>query len=131
MQEALEAALAAGRALLEAKELVPHGQWQAWLYANLPGISVRTAQRYMLAAERSGKNDTVSFSSLRELTRPAGEFNLATLPMRVLCAVGMNAVERIEAGFAAMDNGGTEDECWPPTTSPWMGHASTSGWGAS
>jgi DUF3102 family protein len=69
VRDALEAALAAGKALNEARELVPHGQWQDWLKANVPDVSIRTAQRYMKAAEKA-KNDTVSFSSLRELIRP-------------------------------------------------------------
>src|SRR5919199_137181 len=69
VREALDAALAAGRALIEAKELVPHGQWQDWLNANVPEVSVRTAQRYMRAAEKA-KSDSVSFSSLRELLQP-------------------------------------------------------------
>lgn len=66
---AVEAAVAAGRSLIEARELVPHGQWQDWLRANVRDVSVRTAQRYMRAAEKA-KNDTVSFLSLRELIRP-------------------------------------------------------------
>ena len=69
VREALDAALTAGRALLEAKELVPHGQWQDWLRANVSEVSVRTVQRYMRAAEKA-KNDSVSFSSLRELLQP-------------------------------------------------------------
>lgn len=69
VREALDAALAAGRALLEVKGLVPHGQWQDWLKANVPEVSVRTAQRYMRAAEKA-ESDTVTFSSLRELLQP-------------------------------------------------------------
>ena len=52
---------------------MPHGQWVAWLRANLPAISVRTAQRYMVAAERAGRNDTVSLFRLRDLARPTRE----------------------------------------------------------
>lgn len=70
-QEAVEHAIKAGRRLIEAKRLVPHGEWADWLRANVGAISVRTAQRYMRAAERAGENDTVSYSSLRELIAPA------------------------------------------------------------
>src|SRR4051794_22180195 len=76
VRDALEAALAAGKALNEARELVPHGQWQDWLQTNVPDVSVRTAQRYMKAAEKA-KNDTVSFSSLRELLAPKQRSPLA------------------------------------------------------
>jgi hypothetical protein len=48
------AALAAGNALIEAKELVRHGEWRDWLKANC-SMSTRTAQRYMQMA-RSGLN---------------------------------------------------------------------------
>jgi hypothetical protein len=68
--DAVRHAVEAGQRLIEAKELVPHGSWLTWLGQNLPQISIRTAQRYMRAAEAVGKNDTVSFSSLRELIAP-------------------------------------------------------------
>src|SRR5690242_18779275 len=50
---------------------MPHGAWVPWLAANVLGVSVRTAQRYMRAARNTGKNDDVSLLSLRELVRPA------------------------------------------------------------
>jgi hypothetical protein len=68
-REAIRHAIEAGRRLAEAKKLVGHGGWLAWLKANVPGISARTAQRYLAAAERAGKNDTVSFFRLRDLAR--------------------------------------------------------------
>jgi hypothetical protein len=66
-REAIRHAIEAGRRLAEAKKLVGHGGWLAWLKENVPGISARTAQRYLAAAERAGKNDTVSFFRLRGL----------------------------------------------------------------
>ncbi|AZO75013.1 MAG: DUF3102 domain-containing protein [Mesorhizobium sp.] len=60
-------AVAAGHRLIEAKSLVGHGAWQTWLSEQLPDVSIRTAQRYMAAAKRVGKNDIVSFSTLREI----------------------------------------------------------------
>jgi hypothetical protein len=43
-KEALLAAIEAGRALAEAKELLPHGAWQTWLRDNC-AMSARTAPR--------------------------------------------------------------------------------------
>ena len=43
---AAERAIEAGKALTEAKELVPHGQWLPWLKEHCQ-LSVRTAQVYM------------------------------------------------------------------------------------
>lgn len=71
--DAIRHAVAAGHPLNEARQLVPHGKWVPWLRANVPGVSVRTAQRYMAAAKRAGKNDTVSFFRLRDLARPTRE----------------------------------------------------------
>jgi hypothetical protein len=71
--DAIKHAVDAGHRLIEAKQLVRHGDWVPWLHAHVPGISVRTAQRYMAAAERAGKNDTASFFRLRDLARPIRE----------------------------------------------------------
>jgi hypothetical protein len=61
-QAGLENYHAAGVALLKAKKLVAHGEWQRWLAQSCPGVSLRTCQRYMaLAREWDPKNDTVSF----------------------------------------------------------------------
>ncbi|MDX0636307.1 DUF3102 domain-containing protein [Sinorhizobium medicae] len=62
-------AIAAGQRLIEAKALVGHGEWEAWLAANCD-LSIRTAQKYMKAA-RNAKNDSGSFLSLRHLIGPA------------------------------------------------------------
>lgn len=53
--EALSYALEAGEWLLSAKEQVPTGEWLAWLKQNFSaksGLTARTAQTYMLIAER-------------------------------------------------------------------------------
>jgi hypothetical protein len=68
-RDAIRHAVEAGRRLAEAKELVGHGGWLAWLKANVPGISPRTAQRYLAAAHHAGENATVSFFRLRDLAR--------------------------------------------------------------
>jgi hypothetical protein len=68
-REVMRHAIEAGSRLAEAKKLVGHGGWLEWLKANVPGISARTAQRYLAAAEHAGKNDTVSFFRLRDLAR--------------------------------------------------------------
>ncbi len=51
-------AMRAGRALLEAKDLVAHGKWSAWLQSNC-GLSGRTAQRYMQIANSNLESATV------------------------------------------------------------------------
>jgi len=50
--------LAIGRDLHTAKSMLPHGEWTPYL--TRCGITPRTAQRYMGAAELSAKNATVS-----------------------------------------------------------------------
>lgn len=45
-ESALTHALRCGKALIAAKEQVPHGQWLPWLAANCPDVSARTAQRW-------------------------------------------------------------------------------------
>lgn len=50
--KAIERALEAGDLLLRAKTQVSHGQWQSWLKANCPDISIRTAQNYMRVAKQ-------------------------------------------------------------------------------
>jgi hypothetical protein len=67
----VQRAITFGRTLGQAKEKVGHGKWEKWLNDNCCDISARTAQRYMKLADSPevraalGKNDTVSFLSLR------------------------------------------------------------------
>jgi hypothetical protein len=52
-------AIEAGERLLEAKELVRHGEWLSWLRDNV-GVSPRMAQNYMRIAKHRAKCETVS-----------------------------------------------------------------------
>ncbi len=45
-----------GKRLIQAKSLVPHGQWQDWLENNFQ-FTKRRAQQFMQCAERFGKNE--------------------------------------------------------------------------
>ena len=59
VRDVVEAAIAAGRALNEARELVPHGQWQDWLRANVPdGQRPHRPALHASAAEKAGKSDS-------------------------------------------------------------------------
>lgn len=70
-RKALDHALAAGDALLEAKGCVAHGEWAHWLSQHVPAISGRTAQLYMkLARHRDELNpQRVADLSLRQAER--------------------------------------------------------------
>jgi Protein of unknown function (DUF3102) len=58
----LEHAIAAGLLLIEAKELVAHGEWIPWLKANCR-LSPRQAQVYMrLARNRDGAQKRAGFA---------------------------------------------------------------------
>lgn len=50
LQSAVQHAMAAGEALIEAKVLLPHGEWTEWLASNCPSVSGRTARLYMQLA---------------------------------------------------------------------------------
>jgi len=52
MQAGLSHAFCAGEPLIEAKALVPHGDWLSWLTDNC-AVSERTAQLYMRVARGS------------------------------------------------------------------------------
>src|SRR5262245_41587195 len=58
-----------GRALVEAKELVPHGTWEAWVEANC-AFSTRQAQDYMRYARaiENGEIDPKTQSSAEALS---------------------------------------------------------------
>lgn len=66
---AVAAARNAGLLLLEAKSLVPHGQWESWIAANCT-VAPRTAQAYMRLATK--------FTTLPAETATA----VADLPLR-------------------------------------------------
>lgn len=60
---AAERAISAGHALLEAKELVPHGEWLPWLREHC-ALNERTAQLYMKVARSGAKSATVAVLGL-------------------------------------------------------------------
>ncbi len=57
-EAAAKAAIDAGQALLEAKELCRHGEWTAWRRGT--GLTERTAQRWMHLARSGLKSATVA-----------------------------------------------------------------------
>jgi hypothetical protein len=59
----------AGEMLIEAKAQVEHGQWLGWLEANFH-LSINTAQDYMRLARRAEKMPEITFSTIKEATRP-------------------------------------------------------------
>jgi len=70
---ALSSALEAGEALITAKKLVAHGQWEAWLTENCD-VASRTAQSYMRLARslpmlEDSKAQRVADLPLREAIR--------------------------------------------------------------
>ena len=69
IKKGLEHAIAAGKLLLEAKEMVPHGKWLPWLEANCT-VSERSAQLYMRVSRESkiieAKSATVADLTLRD-----------------------------------------------------------------
>ena len=74
-------AIEAGERLAEVKELLPHGDWLPWLRKNCPGITERTAQRYMHLARRKNdppKNDTVTDLPVVVQPRSDSETNAAS-----------------------------------------------------
>ena len=76
-KKAMESAAECGRLLLEAKELVAHGEWVAWLEANTE-VGVRQSQKYMRLAthwpEIETKNDSESYlgieAALKSIAKP-------------------------------------------------------------
>lgn len=73
-QRAIKSILQLGRVLSEAKKLVPHGQWTAWISENA-GCSERTAQQFMQAYKRFGENE-----SMAHITDKSKLFRLLSLP---------------------------------------------------
>lgn len=68
MAEAVKNAFQAGIALIKLKSLVKHGDWADTLEKKCPGISQRTAARYMkLATEYRDRPDQLPQRPLREL----------------------------------------------------------------
>src|SRR5262249_2583282 len=61
---AAERAIEAGRALIEAKSLVKHGEWLPWLREHC-ALAERTAQLYMKIAESGHTPETVAALGLK------------------------------------------------------------------
>lgn len=93
--EALKVAVlhfrAAGKSLREAKQQVPHGEWQSWLKKNFKG-SPETAQVYMKVDRNwdkrlAGAVDSGEVVSLRDaltlIGRPAEEVKEAPVKFRL------------------------------------------------
>ena len=85
VRKGLEHALKAGELLIEAKAVVPHGQWLPWLEANCT-VAERSAQLYMRVARERGKLSGES-AGLADLTLEQAAERLAkpkppTLPER-------------------------------------------------
>ena len=57
-------AVAAGHMLIEAKTVLPHGKWDAWLRDHA-GLSARTARRYMQIARSGLETATVADLGIR------------------------------------------------------------------
>jgi hypothetical protein len=72
IKRGLEHAIAAGLLLIEAKELVGHGQWLAWLQANCQ-VGPRQAQTYMKLARNRHKLEAIKTRSDSFLTIAAAE----------------------------------------------------------
>jgi hypothetical protein len=74
MSRTVEDIIEIGRDLIAVKKSLPHGQFERWIEAEF-GMAVRTAQRFIQAADRFGaKSDTVSLlpvSVLYELAAPS------------------------------------------------------------
>ena len=73
-KRAIDFAVKAGKALLDAKEIVGHGSWERWLEGNREklGFSPRTARLYMQLTELpQSKRQRVADLSLREAARIA------------------------------------------------------------
>lgn len=56
-----------GKRLIQAKEMLPHGEWQAWLKNNF-SLTDRTARRFMQISERFGKTVDVDRFQISQLT---------------------------------------------------------------
>lgn len=64
--ESIISAIKAGEYLVQAKELVGHGNWLPWLKEQCKGISEKTAQRYMTLAKFDNVSDLEQCTSLRQ-----------------------------------------------------------------
>jgi hypothetical protein len=93
---AAEKALAAGAALVEAKALCRHGEWQDWLKAT--GVPERSARRYMLLHRAGVKTATVADLGIAKAERFAA-LGLDLMPRN---GAGVMAKGRNEDGVSGL-----------------------------
>lgn len=79
-------AICTGIILVQAKEQLPHGQFEKWVEAKVRGISKRTAQRYLSLAQAF--RDQVSPGVYKSLERLANEDPEKLTPTYIARAVG-------------------------------------------
>lgn len=95
-----------GRLLIQAKETVPHGGWDAWLRLNTV-VSPRTAQLYMRIARHvegdPAKAQRVAGLSLREAAAEASGERRATVARKPLSPEGEAQVEEMLALWRKAD----------------------------
>jgi hypothetical protein len=99
----LEHAIEAGLLLLEARELVAHGDWLPWLRANCPYIGPRQAQTYMRLARYRHRLEALKNESAAYLTIAAAE-----------ALVGRPRPERPHGLPSQLDLGGSDWEVTAP-----------------
>lgn len=62
-----------GKRLIQAKELIPHGEWANWLQNNF-NLSQESARKFMRCSEKFGKSTT------SWILKPSQMFELLALP---------------------------------------------------
>ncbi len=80
-EESAAAAIEAGRKLIEAKALLAHGAWGAWLQDHA-GLSDRTARRYMQLARSGLEIGHVADIGIRRASEAAARRGQRCLPPR-------------------------------------------------
>ena len=79
-RSAVDAAVRAGRLLSEAKEQLPHGQWEQWIISNC-AVAPRTAQAYMRLAARLAELPKEEAQRVADLPLRAAITAIATAPV--------------------------------------------------
>lgn len=102
-----ERALAAGKALAEAKAALPHGAWQDWLKVNT-GLSTRTARRYMQLFACGLKTATVAGLGVRGASESIAAWPLPKLGTVLRLISIRHSGTRFEAFIWPAKNGGFE-----------------------
>jgi hypothetical protein len=115
-QTSLEHAIRCGKLLIEAKDMLKHGQWLPWLHDNC-GLSERTAQRCMRLA-RNAKSATVA-----DLGVAAADKMLAasgSLPIDFDLSRGALGIDRINGKVISIEPcGGLSKQTGEPVYVGW------------